>query len=80
LGAVSYGQDIDAFESDFIDEAVIALKDLPDRLILVLRYDPASAGLLRNTVATLNQLIDEALRIVRLIPGYVLTYLPKAEY
>jgi hypothetical protein len=80
LGAVAYGQDVHSFESDFIDDAIVTLEDLPDRLVLVLWYDPASAGLLTNTVATLDQLVDEAPGVVGLILGYMLKYLPKAEY
>jgi hypothetical protein len=36
--------------------------------------------MLANTVATLDQLIDEAPGIVGLILGDMLKYLPKAEY
>jgi hypothetical protein len=77
---VPHSQDIHSFRSDLIDDAVIAFEDFPDRLILVLRYDPASMGKLAKTVSALNKLIDEALGIVGLILCYMLKNLPKAEY
>ena len=63
-----YRQDINSLKSDLVDEAVIPIQHFADRVVLIFRYDPASAGLLANTVPALDMAIDK----VRGIRGWSL--------
>ena len=74
------GQDINPFWQDFINDAVVALKNFSDSIVLILGYDSPSTKLLANTFAALNQTIDKPHCIVRLVFGNVFKNLFKAVY
>jgi hypothetical protein len=77
---VSVGQDIDTFRPNLVNDPVVALKNLADRLILVFGHYPAAVGLVFDTIAPVNQATHKTNRIDWLVLGYAFKNLSKAVF